>query len=517
MALVRGSRADFTYFGEHCLRILNKDQKLVPLVLNPVQQIVHAALERQRTETGKVRALILKSRRMGCSTLVAGRFYRYAALQRGVSVGIVAHLQKTTGSLYRIVKRMHEHNPIAPSVGASNIRELVFDKLDSRYSIFSAESGEIGRGEDVSHLHLSEFGFYPKPEQTMAGIVEAVPDRPGTEIIIESTANTPFGMFYDMVHDALAGKGEYQLIFVGWDKDTDNQRPAPSDFTPEQERLDPMFPSEQELMDLHAITPNQLVWRRAKMGGARNIKRFAREYPLTIAEAFVADSDYALINPTNIIKARQASPSFLGDKVLGIDPAGTGKDRFAIAMRQGNTVHWVRTRTKVSFNEAIAWIKAVAEEERPVAINIDAGGGGGGGALCSALQDDPTIGRLIRPVNFGGKSQAKMARPDKPGPANRRSEMWGRVSDWLSSDITVSLPDDDAIQQDLLMANVKPLPNGDWRLESKSERLSPDLGDAIALTFADRYIPRQEPTGASALPPPITGGVRTVRPGSWMV
>ena len=138
IALLQRSIKDPLYFFENCFHIRDKEQKLVPFQLNPPQQIIHEALEKQRRETGKVRAIVLKSRRVGCSTYVAARYYRYATLAEGQSVAIVAHIQKTTGTLYRIVKRAHEHNPLAPNVGASNIREMVFDKLDSRYSVFSA-------------------------------------------------------------------------------------------------------------------------------------------------------------------------------------------------------------------------------------------------------------------------------------------------------------------------------------------------------------------------------------------
>lgn len=516
--LLDGSLKDPVFFFENCFKIRDKSQQLVPLLLNPVQRAVHAALEKQKRETGKVRAIILKARRMGCSTLIAARFYRHATLEQGVSVAIVAHVQKTTGNLYRIVKRANEHNPIAPNVGASNIRELVFDRLDSRYSVFSAESTEIGRGEDVTHLHFSEAGMYAKLEDHRAGIGECVPDRPGTEIILESTAKYPFGEFYDMCQDAIAGIGEYQFIFMPWTKDPDNYRPAPPDFEPESARMDEGFPSEVELMEQFGVTSGQLVWRRAKMGSARNFYRFMKEYPLTPEEAFSAQSDSALINPADVIRARKAKVSSSGAKVIGVDPAGAGTDRFAIACRQGNTVKWVQTRNKVSFNEAIAWIKAVIEDEGPEAVFIDAGGGGNGSAICSALSEDPTTSRLVRPVNFGGRSQTKLARPDKPGPANRRSEMWGRLAKWLSGEAAVDIPDEDAVSKDLAMARIKEMPNGDWRLESKEGAVSPDIGDAIALTFANRHISKSEQVVVKDGHIEFNyGGPQIDRPRSWMV
>lgn len=490
LQLLARAHKDFEFFAEHCLKIRDKEQRLVPFVLNPPQRIIHQAVEAQLAKTGKVRAIVLKSRRIGCSSYVAARFYRYASMREGQSVAIVAHIQKTTGTLYRIVKRFHEHNPLAPHVGASNIREMVFDKLDSRYSVFSAETGEGGRGEDINLVHGSEFAYYARPQEIQAGLFSAVPDKPGTEIIIESTAAGPTGEFYEIWQDAKAGRNEYLPVFVPWSADPDCYREPPPGFEPETERISDTTPSEVELMELYGLSLGQIAWRRATMNGPRNLGRFLREYPLTEEEAFSASSTYSLINPADVLRARKAKINHHGDKVIGVDPAGTGEDLFAVALRQGNVVRWVQTRERVSANEAVAWIKALIEEHGPVAVNIDVGGGGGGDAIVSLLRDDPIAAKVVNGINFSGRAQAKLARPDKPGPANRRAEMWGRLRDWLAGDAAVSLPDDEEITKDLAMPVVKELAAGDWRLESKKGARSPDRGDAIALTFANRYIQR---------------------------
>ena len=520
IAVLQRSVRDPLFFYEECLRVRNKEQQLVPLRLNAPQKIIHEALEKQLAETGKVRAIILKSRRVGASTLIAARYYRYATLREGQSVAIVAHIQKTTGTLYRMVKRFQEHNPVAPRVGASNIRELVFDKLDSRYGVFSAETGEAGRGEDINLVHASEFAYYGKPQDFMNGLVAAVPDKPNTEIIMESTASGPTGEFYEMWQDAKAGRNEYVPIFVPWTADPDCYRDPPADFEVEQDRIDPAFPSEQELVDEYGLSIGQLAWRRATMQGPRNIWRFVREYPMTEDDAFSAANAYSLIDPVSVMRARKAKLQPIGDRVIGVDPAGQGEDRFAIACRQGNVVKWIRYRKKVSVNEAVAWIKSIIEDERPIAVFIDEGGGGNGAAICSLLKEDAVASPLIRPVNFGSRSQAKMARPDKPGPSNRRAEIWGRLRDWLAGDITSSLPDDEDLSKDLATAIVKEMPNGDWRLESKKGAISPDLGDAIALTFSNRHISRAEPAARQDDARKFTASGRGTggsdRAGTWM-
>jgi hypothetical protein len=82
--------------------------------------------------------------------------------------------------------------------------------------------------------------------------------------------------------------------------------------------------------------------------------------------------------------------------------------------------------------------------------------------------------------------------PSKSGPWNRRAEMWGRMREWLQDG---SIPDDDALVSDLASPKTKYRANNDWLLESKMEMKargvkSPDLADALALTFAvQEYIP----------------------------
>ena len=55
-------KGDFDLFAKEQLKILPKDSSkgFQPLVFNEAQQVVHGLIEKQRKETGKVRAIILK-------------------------------------------------------------------------------------------------------------------------------------------------------------------------------------------------------------------------------------------------------------------------------------------------------------------------------------------------------------------------------------------------------------------------------------------------------------------------
>ena len=62
--------------------------------------------------------------------------------------------------------------------------------LGSSIKCATAGGSGVGRSATLRCLHLSEFAFWPGDKrETLAGLSQAVPDKPGTMIIIESTAN----------------------------------------------------------------------------------------------------------------------------------------------------------------------------------------------------------------------------------------------------------------------------------------------------------------------------------------
>lgn len=495
-------RGDIEKFSRECLKIRDKKGDLVPLTFNPLQKITHRAAEKQKAETGRVRAIVLKYRRGGASTYILARGYQRATLHHGVSVAIMAHVSQSTNALYRIVKRFHDHNPIAPPLAVSNVKGLEFDGMDSRYGVFSAENEEGGRGDEVSFLHVSEAAYASNLEGLMSGIGNCVSDMPGTEIWLESTAKEPFGDFYDRCMDSLAGAGEYKLIFVPFTEDPLNAEKPPEGFEPSFEREHEAFPSEAELMDMQGLTLDQIYWRRKKMGGKRNIIKFSREFPITVSDAFSAVDDASFISPVDIIRARNANLPAYGATIIGVDPSGEGKDRFVITVRKGRKITRIEQRTKVKFNEGLEFIKGVIDDEKPDRVNIDCGGGGNGAAYSSTLRDDPKYAEIVRGVNFGNTSQAKLRRPDKPGPVDRKAEMAKRVKDALESLEGLDLPDQEDIQSDFCSVKIEyTSPEGDFRLvpKKKLKTRSHDLFDSVGLTFADEFVPSQNAVDATAL------------------
>lgn len=476
-------------FAAACLKVRAKDGDFVPLVLNPAQQYVNARLDQQLDQKGYVRAFILKGRQAGISTFIAARYYRRASLWRGVNTYILTHEQSASDTLFGMVDRFQHNNPIAPHVGTANAKELEFDRLDSSYVVATAGSKAGGRSKAISLFHGSEVAFWPNAAEHFSASVQGVPLMPGTEIILESTSAGAGGEFYERCQDALAERGEYQLIFLPWWMTPEYAAPVPEGFELSTEEADGEM-SEDEYARTYGLTLAQMAWRRAKLFELRDPLLFRREYPATVQEAWTAPPGHEpYISALQVIRARKRPKEDVdAPLIIGIDPASGGGDRFAAAARRGRRVEWVRYRNKLNHEEAVAWIRSLIDEHNPVRVNIDAGNIGAN-IVTSLRNAGQKYALVIRGVNFGGTSQWKLAKPKVPGPFNRRAEMYQRLAEWLELPEGAVLPDDENIQADIVGPQQKPRLDGSFQLESKVDMRkrgvrSPDLADAIALTFA---------------------------------
>ena len=95
--------------------------------------------------------------------------------------------------------------------------------------------------------------------------------------------------------------------------------------------------------------------------------------------------------------------------------------------------------------------------------------------------------RHVQGVNFSAAAATWDSDGAKPRYANKRAEMWGNPRDWLSGD--GALPDDPGLCADLTSVEYGYTGTGEIQLAKKEDMkkrglASPDIGDALALTFA---------------------------------
>jgi hypothetical protein len=481
-------------FAEKHLKIRTKSGQIEPLIFNRAQQHIDDRLEAQRAETGKVRALILKGRQQGCSTYVAGRFYYKTSHTKGLRSFILTHEDQATQNLFEMVDRYHHHcsDEVRPSTGAANAKELYFDELDSGYRVGTAGTKGVGRSATIQLFHGSEVAFWPFAETHAAGILQAIPNTEGTESILESTANGLGNVFHQMWCDAEQQRGDYIAIFVPWFWQEEYRKPAPPGFS--------MVAEELEYSQMYGLDAEQIVWRRDKILELRDPILFKQEYPATAAEAFQMSGHDAFITPELVLRARKASLEGIGRLVLGIDPARFGDDRFAIAWRKGRRIEKVESKLKLDVVTGANWVKEVIDRDKPAKVFIDVGGSGAG--VYDLLRDwgysdrDSGDKNIVRSIDFGGSPQQTEllysqadGKPMAP-PRNRRAEMWLRSKQWLEEVGGADVPDSDALQTDACAPTYTYDMQQRLVIESKEHMRarsvrSPDLWDAVALTFAE--------------------------------
>lgn len=483
-------RDDLEFYSRNCLNIRTKSGKVESLRFNRAQQYIHERLEEQKSRTGRVRALILKGRQQGCSTYVGGRYYHRTAFYKGVRTFILTHEDAATQNLFEMVNRYHEHCPVfvRPSTGAANAKELFFDGLDSGYKVGTAGTRGVGRSSTIQLFHGSEVAFWPNADTHAAGVLQAVPDEDGTEVILETTANGVGNYYHQKWQDAERGIGDFIAIFVPWYWQEEYRRPVPDGFE--------LSGDEQEYMALYELDLEQIAWRRNKIAELKDAALFKQEYPATAAEAFQMSGHDSFIKPESVVLARKAEREPSGPLVIGFDPARFGEDGSALARRRGRKLLSTERRYKLTTMQGVGWLKQVIDTEKPARVFIDVGGLGIG--IYDRLVE-LGYGEIVRPINFGASplEPPKIDEYGKEiggGPANRRAEIWMWSRDWLDQEGGVDIPDSDVLQADACGPGYKYDSNSRVLLEKKEDMRkrglpSPDEWDAVALTFAEPVAP----------------------------
>jgi hypothetical protein len=215
--------------------------------------------------------------------------------------------------------------------------------------------------------------------------------------------------------------------------------------------------------------------------------RVKGEFPSSDNDSFI---------PAQLVREAVAAPlpnDNPFDVVIGVDVARFGDDATVIYPRRGRdarTLAPIALQGKDTIFVAYA-IRDAVMEHRAVAVFVDEGGSGAGVIdVLRTLQ----LPCMIHGVNFGGKS-------DIPGPElylNKRAEIYGGTRQWLRQG--GCLPEkikglDRGLVDDLSATSYFMRDAGVIQLEAKRDiktRLgfSPDIADALALTFTIPFPPR---------------------------
>jgi hypothetical protein len=183
--------------------------------------------------------------------------------------------------------------------------------------------------------------------------------------------------------------------------------------------------------------------------------------------------------------------------ILGVDVARFGDDASVIYIRKGRDG---RTHEPLVYRglDTMQLASRVAEQfsyYHADAVFID-GGGVGGGVVDRCRQ----LNVPCFEVQFGGKPDRPDVSAESAKYSNKRAEIWGLMREWLS---VGAIPDDAELRAALIGPQYGYNGRDEIQLERKEDmkrrgQASPDLGDALALTFAWPVLPTEF---AGGLPP----------------
>lgn len=196
---------------------------------------------------------------------------------------------------------------------------------------------------------------------------------------------------------------------------------------------------------------------------------------------FSASGDDQLLSVDEVNSAMERVPQFdprqeFRPLMMGIDVARYGNDKSVIFFRRGNVAKQPIVVSKLSLYQFAEIVRNEYNRHKPDYVYVDSTGLGASIVDILSNWHIPAIG-----VNFSNS-------PDDSKFKNKRSEMWYRLAQWITHGGTLAY--DNRLLQELAAPMYYIDDKGKIALEKKDDikkriGFSPDLADALALTFTD--------------------------------
>lgn len=375
-------------------------------------------------------------------------------LEHGLFAYIAPRLNQAREIAWAVLKSKLE--PLRRT-GAVEFREsnlsVTFAHNGAIVHLFGADNPDALRGVRLDGVVVDEVAQI-KPELWNDVVQPALSDRKGWAIFIGTPAG--INLFSELFYKATGQDGWHAARYT-----VDDTQALDAD--------------EVERLRNPAVMPEQ---------------SFAREYLCD----FTASGDNQLISLADVETAAKRThverDIAHAPRILGVDPARFGDDRSVIMRRQGLQAFPALVYRGIDNMDLAARTAAVIAEWSPDAVFIDSGAGAG---VIDRLRQ---LGHRVVEVPFGGKATQPHLF------VNRRSEMWWAMRQWVQDG--GAIPDDIALKMEMATPIYWFDTAGRKVLESKDdikERLvdagSPDIADALCLTFAAPVQPR--PQGVAAM------------------
>ena len=496
---------DLPYFlAKYCFVEAKEDPtNLLPFKMNTPQQYIFDMVSAQLREKGCVRALWLKGRQQGSSTLAAGMMLHNTMFNPRSACKIYVHkydaLKEFKDQTYMALLR----NMNLPGISYEDMFSedsadfKVFAHNQSSLSFKWASGLESARGSKSHYVHCSEAAFYDLADpkggaKLIAALLQSVPPNSG-QLILESTSYGRRGKFYEMWNNPDNG---FIKIFVPWYWSEEYRTKAPAGF-----QLDDLPPADGEMSEVeyaatYELDDDQMYFRRERIA-ANGIAEWHREFPATAAEAF------AHITADSFIPAPAIYKGLAEKEPLSPNEQETRTQNFPLicGVDMGGRVD--RTIALFRRGPIIERIISIANSEDRFEIAKD---------LANVLRRYPPDQTIIADIGIGWSVDGDLRRLGCKGRiygvdvggsprfgehyANLRSEAYHQVRDFFTMEngLEVKCFCSDEHRQQLMdeLLALRAVRDGHqrWKMRSKEEirkelKRSPDIADALMLTFAE--------------------------------
>lgn len=359
---------------------------LVTLKPNNVQRRIRAEIIGQMKAGRPVRIIILKSRRMGASTIIQATLAHIAFVTPDFSVITGAHEDKSSEYLHGMTEQMWRAlpAPIQPTkeVGIRG-KHLSFTHGSSLETFTAGNGSGVGRGGGWRAMHVSELGFWwNDPDETLQGLRQTIPNEPETIVVIESTANGMGGTFHTEWCRAVSGESDYAALFFAWFEFEDYRMRC-------SEPLEDLDADELALRRL-GVNDEQLTWRRYTIanecGGSLEV--FHQEYPAFPDEAFLSTAGRPVFVAQQLATAEALVPDPWARGFLTGTPVRNGTLSW-IDADDGSTAIYslpVEGHSYALFADVAGGVSEVDDEAREPGDKTD---------FCAAVVIDLATGRIV--------------------------------------------------------------------------------------------------------------------------
>lgn len=270
------------------LAIRDKDVRIAGFVPNWAQQEFISTVNDQYNAGRPVRVIVLKARQLGISTVTEALMFWWSFLYEHSHGLVMAHENEASEHLLSITKLYWETFPFKQLFTPKYVsrKELSWIETGSTLRIATAGGKGAARGRTINALHASEIAFWDHPDEIMLGLRQTIPQRHGSMIVLESTANGIGNWFYDAWEASVAGDSEYAPLFFPWWRHPEY---TATHIGLKMERLTRLTEEERVLKKM-GVDDNHLIWRRWAQRNLANGDEllFMQEYPATPEEAFIA-------------------------------------------------------------------------------------------------------------------------------------------------------------------------------------------------------------------------------------